>query len=156
MNDKLFDAIRNGNFEMVKAITTAHPELINIKDQRGSTPLLLATYYGHQDITEEILKHKPDINAKDGSGNSALMGVCFKGYPVIAKLLIDNNADVNAVNLNNATALIYAATFAQAEIAQMLVDNGANGAHQDDKGNTAYDHAKMQGAVKLMEILEVK
>lgn len=77
MNDKLFDAIRNGDLEMVQAIITAHPELVNIKDQRGSTPLLLATYYGNQDISEAILKHKPDLNAKDSSGNTALMGGVF-------------------------------------------------------------------------------
>lgn len=156
MNDKLFNAIRNGDIEMVVSITTAHPELINIKDQRGSTPLLLATYYGNQDMTEALLAHKPDLNAQDGSGNTALMGVCFKGYPVIAKLLIDHGADVNAQNLNGATALIYAATFAQAEIAQMLIDHGADTTHTDEKGNTAYDHAKMQDAAKLMGILKNK
>lgn len=82
--------------------------------------------------------------------------MCFKGYPVIAKLLIESGADVNAVNLNQATALIYAATFAQSEIAQMLIENGADLSHKDEKGNTAFDHAKMQGASNLMEILEEK
>ena len=82
------------------------------------------------------------------------MGVCFKGYAVIAKLLIDHKADVNAVSHNKATALIYAATFAQAEIAQLLIESGADITHKDAKGNTAFDHAKMQGATKLMEILK--
>jgi len=116
MNNSLFDAIRSADLETVSKILNAHPELVDIKDPRGSTPLLLATYYGHKDISEKLLKHKPDVNAKDGSGNTPLMGVCFKGYPEIARLLIDAGADVNAINFNNATALIYAATFAQSEI----------------------------------------
>ncbi len=60
---------------------------------------------------------------------------------------------MNAVNFNNATALIYAATFAQAEIAKLLIENGADTSYKDDRGNTAYDHAKMQGVKQLMEIL---
>ncbi len=154
MNNELFDAIREGVIDTVSKILNAHPELVNIKDARGSTPLLLATYYGHQEIAEIILKCKPDINAKDGSGNTALMGVCFKGYPAIAKLLISHGADVNAVNFNNATALIYAATFAQADIARLLLEHGADASYKDDRGHKAYDHAKMQGVKPLMDLLE--
>ncbi len=84
MNNSLFDAIRSSDLETVSKILNAHPELIDIKDTRGSTPLLLATYYGHKEISETILSYKPDVNAKDGSGNTPLMGVCFKGFPEIA------------------------------------------------------------------------
>lgn len=154
MNDELFDAIRAQDLEKVTKIVTAHPELVTIKDARGSTPLLLATYYGHLDIATEILKHKPEIDAQDGSGNTALMGVCFKGYPDIARLLIKHGADVDKTNFNEASALIYAATFGQEDIAKLLLESGANAAHKDGKGNTAYDHAKMQGSKKLMAVLE--
>lgn len=154
MNDELFDAIRVKDLEKVSKIITAHPELVNIKDERGSTPLLLATYYGAFDIASEILKHNSDINAQDISGNTALMGVCFKGYPDIAELLITNGADVNAVNFNKASALIYAATFSQEDIVKLLLKYNVDTSHKDSKGNTAFDHAKMQGSKVLMAILE--
>ena len=153
MKDALFTAIRANDLDTVKEILKDDPALVHQTDQRGSTPLLLATYYGFKELTAALLSHGPDVNAKDGSGNTPLMGVCFKGYPEIAKLLIDNNADVNAVNFNNATALIYAATFSQAAIARILLENGADKTHKDDRGNTAYDHAKMQGAKELMDLL---
>jgi len=154
MNDELFDAIRATDLKRVTKIVNAHPELVHIKDARGSTPLLLATYYGAMDIASEILKHKPDLDAQDGSGNTALMGVCFKGYPDIAELLITHGANVNTVNFNEASALIYAATFGQEDIAKLLLKHGADASHKDGKGNTAYDHAKMQGSKRLMTVLE--
>lgn len=154
MKDALFNAIRAEDESTVATILKKQPGLVNETDQRGSTPLLLATYYGFAGIAKVILKHKPNVDAKDGSGNTPLMGVCFKGYPEIAKLLIAHGADVNVVNFNNATALIYAATFAQATIAKILLEEGADREHKDERGNTAFDHAKMQGSKALMDLLK--
>ena len=154
MKDALFNAIRSEDESTVSTILKKQPELVNETDSRGSTPLLLASYYGYTGITKIILENKPDVNAKDGSGNTPLMGVCFKGYPEIAKLLIKHGADVNVVNFNNATALIYAATFAQAVIAKILLEKGADPTHKDERGNTAFDHAKMQGSKALMDLLK--
>lgn len=98
--EQLFNAIRSGEADQVKMILNENPALIQEKDPRGSTPLLLATYYGFIDIAEELMQWDGAINAKDASGNTALMGVCFKGYPEIAKLLIEKGADVNIQNFN--------------------------------------------------------
>jgi len=75
----IFNAIRSENLNEVRTLLNKDASLINSKDQRGSTPLLLSTYYGFTDITKLILEHKPNINEQDASGNTALMGVCFKG-----------------------------------------------------------------------------
>ena len=122
-SESLFNAIRSEDEQTVAALLTEHPELINEKDQRGSTPLLLATYYGHKGIAETIIDKGAAIDAKDASGNTALMGVCFKGYTEVAKLLIDKGADVNVQNFNGATALIYAATFNQKELVEQPGDH---------------------------------
>ena len=118
MSQALFDAIRNEETASVKSLLKQHPEWVHEKDQRGSTPLLLATYYGFEGITKALLDCEQDMNAQDGSGNTALMGVCFKGFQNIAKLLIDKGADVNVTNYNGATALIFAATFNRIELVQ--------------------------------------
>src|SRR5690606_13361785 len=103
--EEFFEAIRTGDVARVSAFLQEIPTLTNLKDARGSTPLLLATYYGHKEVTQTILSFEPDVNIKDASGNTALMGVCFKGYTDIAKLLIEHGADVNLANGNKGTAL---------------------------------------------------
>ena len=80
MSAALFDAIRSNSIEQVKDILQDHPDGVHDKDQRGSTPLLLATYYGHKEIVDVLLSHKPEINAQDGSGNTALIAACRRGW----------------------------------------------------------------------------
>src|SRR5690606_17616678 len=98
MTEKLFYAIRSEDIDLVRDILRQNPEWLNTKDQRGSTPLLLATYYGYEELTDFILSLNPDLNTKDGSGNTALMGVCFKGNEAMARKLIQAGANVNETN----------------------------------------------------------
>ncbi len=152
--EDIFNAIRNNEYNEVEAILDLNPEVVHQKDGRGSTPLLLATYYGLEDITRLILTYKPNLDEKDGVGNTALMGVCYKGHYEIAKLLVESGADVNQRNLNEATALIYAATFGQKEMIQLLVQNGANIYIKDNQGYTAEMHAKKQG-LEIPELIKL-
>ena len=98
--EELFNAIRSEDLNKVEELLTKNSELVNQRDQRGSTPLLLATYYGNNEVARTILKFNPEIDAKDASGNTALMGVCFKGYITIAELLLAHNASVNLSTSN--------------------------------------------------------
>ena len=96
--EKLFDQIRTGNFEAVRDLLENNPNLLEIRDQRGSTPLLLAAYYGHENIVTLLLDKGARVDALDGSGNTALMGVCFKGFTGIAEKLIKAGANVSQKN----------------------------------------------------------
>ena len=106
-----FNAIRSGNLANVEQQLTDQPHLINAKDDRGSSPLILASYYDHIDLTETLIQAGAKVNFKDASGNTALMGVCFKGGVELAEVLINEGADVNLTNAMGASALIFAAMF---------------------------------------------
>ena len=54
--EELFDNIRLGNSEAVENLLESNPKLLESKDQRGSTPLLLAAYYGHENVVEFLLE----------------------------------------------------------------------------------------------------
>ena len=116
-----FGAIRNGNLDQVRSLLEANSKLINAKDGRGSTPLVLATYYNQEAIAKLLLEQGAAINATDGSDNTALMGVCFKGYFDLAKLLLEAGAEVNHRNSMGATSLIYAATFNKLRNCQIAI-----------------------------------
>jgi ankyrin repeat protein len=150
----LFQAIRNEDAIVVKKLLQEDPSLLNIKDNRGSTPLLLATYFGNEEITDFLLSLKPDIDEKDASGNTALMGVCFKGFGSIAEKLIKAGANVNETNYSGATALVFAATFNRIDLVKLLLKNGANPDLKDIHGNTAASQARMQGLKGIAELLE--
>jgi ankyrin repeat protein len=157
MEDKIaafFNEIRNGNMEAVKNLVSELPYLVNSVDQRGSTPLILATYYDQGEIANFLLEQGAKIDAKDASGNTALMGTIFKGLTQIAKDLINRGANVNERNSLGGTCLIYAATFNRVELAKLLLEFGADTTIKDARGKTALDHAKMQGFSDLITLLE--
>jgi hypothetical protein len=54
-----------------------------------------------------------------------------------------------------ASPLIYAVTFNRLDIAEMLLKHGADKLVKDARGNTAMDHAKLQGAGALIDLLEL-
>jgi uncharacterized protein len=154
MSAALFDAIRNQDLNAVQHLLQEHPEWVIQKDARGSTPLLLASYYGLEEITRCILSVPQPIDAQDASGNTALMGVSFKGDINIARLLIEHGADVNKTNFNKGSALIFASTFGRIELVKLLLDHGADKYQKDEKGFTAFDHAKMQGIESVLTLLQ--
>jgi ankyrin repeat protein len=153
MNEFFFNEIRNGNYNEVKAMLTKNPMLINSKDERGSTALILATYYDEQEIADLLLDMGAKIDAKDASGNTALMGVCFKGYTDVAKKLIERGANINERNAMGATCLIYAATFNREDIARLLIEHDVDTSIKDNRGLTALDHAKMQNLPAFIAML---
>ena len=92
---EFFNSIREGNLERTAALLEAHPDLLSSRDQRGSTPLILAGYYNQAEVVRLLLDKGAVVDEKDGSGNTALMVACFKGYAGIAEILIEAGANLN-------------------------------------------------------------
>jgi len=63
--EKLIEAAKCGNVAEVKAIVTAHAELINQKDQLGATAMHYAAFDGHREVVEVLVEHGADVNAID-------------------------------------------------------------------------------------------
>ncbi len=148
-----FNAIRQGDLEVVRTQLEKNPELIGNRDQRGSTPLILAAYYNHGPVVAYLLRKGAPVDEKDSSGSTALMGACFKGYVEIAQQLIAAGADINSSHPMGGSCLIFAVSFKQEAIARLLIAQGADLNGKDARGLTALDHAKMQGLKQLEALL---
>lgn len=64
-----------------------------------------ASYKGHADVVELLLKYFAKSNLKDKEGCTALYAACAKGHKNVVRILLENNADVNAMNFENLTPL---------------------------------------------------
>ena len=69
----LFQATREGNTDMVKSLVTSQGADVNATDERGSTPLLEAARYGHEDICRILIAAGANVKARDNDGKTALM-----------------------------------------------------------------------------------
>jgi ankyrin repeat protein len=85
--DALFRAIREGNTSMVKSLLSSPGADVNARDERGSTPLLEAARYGHDDICRVLIASGADLKAKDKDGKTALVLAVQGNHNDVVRLL---------------------------------------------------------------------
>jgi len=71
--DALFRATIEGNTDMVKSLVSSPGADVNATNERGSTPLLEAARYGHDEICRVLIAAGANTKAKDNDGKTALM-----------------------------------------------------------------------------------
>ncbi|RYE41016.1 MAG: ankyrin repeat domain-containing protein [Hyphomicrobiales bacterium] len=118
----------------------------NIRDGKGDSLLMLASYHGHHEMTRLLLEHGGDPQLANDRGQIPLAGAAFKGDTAIARLLIEHCAQVNARTPDGKTPLMFAAMFNRTEIIDLLLAHGADPALQTDEGVTALGLAQAMGA----------
>ena len=156
LQELLFDAARLGRDDMIPALLQAGADIAAL-DPKGYTPLILASYHGHQATTALLLQHGAPVDTQDHArGNTALMGVAFKGYTQIAELLLDAGADAHSKNFAGQTALMMAALFGHSAIVDLLVDRGSDPHVQDAAGNSAISVAETQNNELMVARLKAK
>jgi len=151
-NEAIFKAVRNNDVSAIESAISDNPSVLEARDDRGSTPLILASYLGHREATKKLVESGADLNAFAGTG-TALMGVSFKGFTKLAAYLIDAGADVNASDpraANGGTALIFAAMFNRADVVDLLLERGADAGAKDGNGLTAADNARNRGLTEIV------
>jgi ankyrin repeat protein len=66
---------------------------VNLRDAKGNTLLMLASYHGKTETVVMLLKARATVDLRNDKGQTPLGGVAFKGYVEIATLLLDAGAD---------------------------------------------------------------
>ena len=98
----IHEAAKSGNYEMVKVLLKANPDLVNSKDNNSATPLHYAAAMGYRDVAELLLANKADVNAKDNKGNTPLHVAVDNGYKDVAELLLQHDGqDMTAHDATN-------------------------------------------------------
>jgi ankyrin repeat protein len=114
-----YAAARTGDIEVVsKFLAAGFP--VNVKDEKGYTALMIATYHGRTEMVNQLLSVGANVCAQDNRGNTALMAAIFRGEFRIAKRLL--SFDCDAAQLNNAgqSARDFSVVFGREEIEALL------------------------------------
>ncbi len=82
----IFDAIEFGDLESVKMYWTESIE-IDYQEKGGNTMLMLASYYGVEEIFEFLLAKRPNLNLKNDLGQTAADIARGKGHNSMLDLL---------------------------------------------------------------------
>lgn len=121
---------------------------INIKNDDGETPLLIASSKGNINMVNLLLNRgksnifscskfkAPNVNEKSTNGSTALMRATGKGYTEIVKALLAKGANVNIKTDGDFTALMIAAQNGYVDIINALLRKGADINTKIDNGPT--------------------
>ena len=143
--EQLLDAARLGRTDLIGPLVASGAN-VNGRDERGFTPIILASYNGHLETTEALIAAKGDPCLPDlDQGNTAQMGVAFRGYDSIAAFLLKAGCPVNARNKAGQTSLMMAALFGRQAQIKMLVAAGGDPSILDAQGRSAASVAAGQG-----------
>lgn len=151
--EQVFNKARDGDAEMLDRLVSAGLP-VNLKNSKGDTLLMLASYYGHVDAVKVLLKHKADPEMRNGNGQSPIAGAAFKGDLAVVKALVEAGAEIEGSSFDGRTALMMAAMFNRVEIVDYLIGQGADPKAKDANGVTALDAARTMGAVDTTAQLE--
>lgn len=154
MIQQLFQLARSGDAARLKGLFERGFDAPNIRDGKGNSLLMLASYNGQLDATRVLLEHGGDPQLANDMGQIPLAGAAFKGDAAIARLLIEHGAEVNARMPDGKTALMFAAMFNRLEIIDLLVEKGADVSLQANDGATAQSLAQAMGAEDARTHLE--
>jgi len=150
---KVFQLARAGDTaELAALLSQGLPP--NLRNERGDSLLMLASYNGHPDTTRLLLEHGADPELLNDAGQSPLMGSAFKGNTAIAAILLDGGAQPDGPGRDGKTPLMFAAMFNRVELVQLLLARGADHRARDASGVSAADAARNMGAVDTAALLD--
>ena len=118
MAAQFFDAVKKGDRAAVDRMLAADPSLASAKDEKGTSAVLLAHYYGKAEVAAALLSRAPalDIFEAATAGDTRRMTALIDADPSLA----------NAVARDGYTPLGLAAFFKRREAVRALLERGAN------------------------------
>jgi ankyrin repeat protein len=145
-------AARFGQLATVKLMIEEYNVDVDIKDNKGKTPLQDAQEGMHQEVIG-YLKNKNAHQAFSSSDVTKMLGAAASGnLPVLNQFLI-SNMDPNSHDYDDRTALHLAAASGHENSVKLLLNNGADAAKQDRWGGLALHDSKRKQHQGITAIL---
>mmetsp|Transcript_78758 Transcript_78758/g.138992 ORF Transcript_78758/g.138992 Transcript_78758/m.138992 type:complete len:902 (-) Transcript_78758:106-2811(-) len=146
----------------VQQLCAQHADL-NYKDDRGWTPLTMATFFNRKDNIEALLKSQQPMKGVklrfdgwNGKGRTALHIAARKELPEIIKLLLSNSADADVQDVDGWTPLHHACFNGSGESMKELLAGGASLFVRGNGGLTPFNASKLPEKAGTFSDQEIK
>lgn len=144
--------IKEGQLQNVQFLLAKGAD-VNVQNDRGQTPLMVAASFGHEDITRVLLEYGAKINTHCHDGQTALIAAAIRGFDRLVQMLVMSGANVDEGVRCGKVALSQAAAYGQDKIVQFLLDAGADVEAFGVSGETALGMAAAGGHMKVAKLL---
>ena len=119
----------------------------------NSTPLMIASSYGHYDIAKALIDNGALVNLRADDGFNALMEAVRTDNIKMAKLLIEHGSDINIKNKDGKNMIMIACENGNEEMFNLLVENNADINEKSSWGASALIYASEKGNINIMKYL---
>jgi ankyrin repeat protein len=136
----------------------------------GSTPLIIASRWGHVLVVKEFLEYGADIEAEDINGKTPLDSAASVGLLAVVNELLERGADTEAKDVHGWTPLHASCWNGHLAVVNELLgpndhycattsilgkrkSRGANVEAKDNDGNTPLHYASLYGCVVVVQAL---
>ena len=142
--------VRDGEFRKVEELIKAEPELLDIRNEEGSTVLHAACLYGDQALVRTLIGCGAPVNVSDRDGVTPLMLAVHDAEKVW--LLLKAGADKFAASKRDTTPLEIAATYSgNVDVVKQLLHPPLQASGQ----KLALDHA-LENATLVLDVKMVR
>ena len=121
----IWEACRLGDLERVRQLIQDGQD-VNRDDIIGTTPLMVAAAYGHDQIVRELIRAGADVNGKDNYKQTALRLASRRGHSSVIKTLAEAGANLNEQDKWGRTPLMCAAGWGHGNVVVELIRAGAD------------------------------
>lgn len=135
----LIQAVESNDIEKVQDILQDASYALNETNDKGQSPLLIATHKNYVEVAKRLIDAGADINQQDSIQDSPYLYAGAQGKTEILKYMIENaEPNHSVVNRYGGNALIPAAEKGHLENVKILLEDGkADIDHQNNFGYTA-------------------
>jgi ankyrin repeat protein len=140
------------NVPLAKVLLNAGAS-VNISDQDGTTPLMLATQAKRHETVRLLLETGAKVNTRDHRGDTVISDAAAIGDSVLSNVLLSHGSIVNTRSIYGRTPLHYAASNGQIVTTRLLLENRADVNARDTDGETALNNTVFMGHVDCVKLL---
>ena len=152
----IFEAAATGKINNILRLLARDPQLVNAYSEDGFQALGLASYFGHFDVAEYLIKAGAPINSRSRNDLKAapIQSAAAAGHAKIVGLLIKHKADPNVREQGGYTPLHAAAQNGDREMIRTLIYGGADLTLQSHDGKLPLDLALAAGHTDAAKLLQ--
>lgn len=120
---------------------------------RKTSPLMLASTFGHDVIVRQLTEGKAEREFEDWCGMTPLMSAAKYGHEIVVSSLIRVGALLEAQDFRLLTPLAYAATYGHEHVVRVLINEGAIIDSNNFNGETPLSLAAYHGNHLVVKVL---
>jgi ankyrin repeat protein len=148
------DAVQKRDGDKATQLIDAHPSLVDTRDSKGDTGLIIAIRGSDRDWTGFLLRKGADTNSHGANGDTPLIAAAKVGFDEAASWLLSLGAKVDDTNKSGETALIIAVQQRDADLVKTLLAAGADPDRTDAvAGYSARDYANRDSRARNIQKL---